>query len=82
MDSLISISTTVAYIFSTARLFLPEESSAQMIFGASYFDMIGMILSFVLVGKYIEERAKHRTQDALRKLQSLAQRAQVRSRAR
>lgn len=79
MDTLISISTTVAYLFSTARLFLPEGSSAQAIFGASYFDMIGMILSFVLVGKYIEERAKHRTQDALRKLQSLApERAQVR----
>ncbi|MDO5035658.1 MAG: heavy metal translocating P-type ATPase [Porphyromonas sp.] len=79
MDVLISLSTSVAYFFSFSRLFFEEGSPADQLFGTSYFDIVGMIFSFVLLGKYIEERAKQQTQDALHKLIGLApERALVR----
>ncbi|MDO5017064.1 MAG: heavy metal translocating P-type ATPase [Porphyromonas sp.] len=71
MDTLISLSTLTAYLFSLVRyvvLGTPEEGG---LFGNSYFDVVGMIISFVLLGRYIEERAKYRTNDALRKLMAL-----------
>lgn len=71
MDTLISMSTSVAFVFSFVRyivLGIPEEGD---LFGNSYFDVVGMIVTFVLLGRYIEERAKHRTNEARRQLMSL-----------
>lgn len=71
MDSLISLSTTVAFFFSLIRLITARDVVLSGLFGNSYFDVVGMILGFVLLGKFIEERAKFHTQDALRSLMSL-----------
>lgn len=59
MDTLISMSTMVAFV-------------ASLVGYGHYLDVVGMIVSFVLLGRYIEERAKYRTNDALRQLLSLA----------
>lgn len=72
MDTFISMSTTVAYFFSLARFVSISLGSSSILWGSSYFDVIGMIMSFVLLGKLLEERAKARTNDALKKLMSLA----------
>ena len=71
MDTLIAISTTVAFVYSTIRFIFVEEP-AQVGLMHTYFDVIGMIMTFILLGRYIEERAKRRTTDSLRKLMSLA----------
>lgn len=71
MDTLIAISTTVAFLYSTIRFVFVEEP-AQVGLMHTYFDVIGMIMTFILLGRYIEERAKRRTTDSLRKLMSLA----------
>lgn len=71
MDTLIAISTTVAFLYSTIRFIFVEEP-AQVGLMHTYFDVIGMIMTFILLGRYIEERAKRRTTDSLRKLMSLA----------
>lgn len=72
MDTLISMSTLTAYLFSLVRYVLLGMPESGGLFGNSYFDVVGMIITFVLLGRYIEERAKYRTNDALRKLISLA----------
>ncbi len=72
MDTLISMSITVAYVFSLVRLISLGNDSVSDVFRSSYFDVVGMIIMFVLLGKLLEERAKVRTNDALRKLISLA----------
>lgn len=72
MDTLISMSITVAYTFSLVRYFTARDAQLQGIFGNSYFDVIGMIMTFVLLGKFIEERAKKETTESLRKLMALA----------
>ncbi len=71
MDTLISMSTTVAYFFSIIRLVYSVVGQSDLL-GSSYFDVVGMIMTFVLLGKLLEERAKDRTNDALKKLVSLA----------
>lgn len=71
MDTLISMSTTVAYFFSIIRLVYSVIGQSDLL-GSSYFDVVGMIMTFVLLGKLLEERAKDRTNDALKKLVSLA----------
>lgn len=69
MDTLISMSVTVAYFYSVVHLSMGETAGGGMM---SYFDVIGMIMTFVLLGRLIEDRAKYKTSDALRKLMSLA----------
>lgn len=71
MDTLIAISTTVAFVYSTIRFIFVEEPP-QVGLMHTYFDVMGMIMTFILLGRYIEERAKRRTTDSIRKLMSLA----------
>lgn len=71
MDTLIALSTTVAFVYSTIRFIFVEEPP-QVGLMHTYFDVIGMIMTFILLGRYIEERAKRRTTDSIRKLMSLA----------
>lgn len=71
MDTLIAMSTTVAFVYSTIRFIFVEEP-AHVGLMHTYFDVIGMIMTFILLGRYIEERAKRRTTDSIRKLMSLA----------
>lgn len=73
MDTLIAMSTTVAFLYSAVRFIFTSEP-AEMGLMHTYFDVIGMIMTFILVGSYIEERAKLRTTDSLRRLMSLAPR--------
>lgn len=68
MDTLISMSISVAYFFSLYRLFSLGDETLSSVFRYSYFDVVGMIMSFVLLGKLLEEQAKSRTTDSLRRL--------------
>lgn len=72
MDTLISMSILVAYLFSFTRYVVLKRVEQGGLFGNSYFEVVGMVMSFVLLGRYIEERAKHKTNDALRQLIALA----------
>lgn len=64
MDSLVSIGTLAAYIYSLAVLVTGR--------GALYFESAGFVLVFILLGKYLETVTKGRTSAALKKLISLA----------
>lgn len=68
-----TIGALTAYLFSLVRYVLLGIPESGGFFGNSYFSVnLGMIITFVLLSRYIEERAKYRTNDALRKLISLA----------
>ncbi len=68
MDSLIAIGTLVAFLYSVfiylGTLFYPEQVSSAHV----YFESAGFILIFIALGKYLEERAKGRTGNAIKKL--------------
>lgn len=67
MDTLVVIGTTVAYLFSTAMIFLTPVNAAM-----PYFDVSAIIIALVLLGRYLEARAKAGTGDAIKKLIGLS----------
>lgn len=72
MDTLVALSTGISFLFSTFNTFWGESYwGAQGIEWHTYFDASVMIITFVLTGRLMEERAKHSTASAIRDLMSL-----------
>jgi len=71
MDSLVALSTTASLLMGLYYTGLTLSSDGMMHMMLS-FDSAGMIITLVSVGKYMEARSKHSTNDSLRKLLSLA----------
>jgi Cu+-exporting ATPase len=67
MDVLVAMGTSTAYLYSL-YLFLDLGSAAQ---GQLYFEASAVIITLVLVGKYLEARAKRGTTAAIRQLMDL-----------
>jgi Cu2+-exporting ATPase len=68
MDTLVALSTGVAFIFSSFNTFFPEFWHARGLHPHVYFEATAVIIFFILLGKLMEERAKSNTSDALKKL--------------
>ena len=68
MDLLVAISTSAAYALSLYLWWAHQDQS-----GAPhlYFESISMVLSLVLIGKYLEHKAKRPTTEALLTLENL-----------
>lgn len=64
MDTLVALGSTTAYLYSCAILF---SNSAQHL----YFETSALIITLILVGKYLETRAKSQTSSAIRALMDL-----------
>jgi len=65
MDTLISVGTTAAYLYSVA-IMVTKPMADQ------YFETAAVLITFVLAGKYLEMNAKGKTGEAIRKLMDLA----------
>ncbi|MDO4692453.1 MAG: heavy metal translocating P-type ATPase [Porphyromonadaceae bacterium] len=78
MDTLVAISTGIAYLYSTFNLFLPEVLRSMGEEPHLYFEAPAMIIAFVLLGKFLEERAKGNTTQAIKKLIGLQPKEVVR----
>ncbi len=73
MDTLVAMSTGVSFLFSTFNTFWGEQFwGSRGISWNTYFDASVMIITFVLTGKLMEERAKKGTASAIRALMGLA----------
>lgn len=69
MDLLVALGTSAAYFLSLGLLlFTPAEHRDHL---HLYFESSSVIITLVLLGKWLEERAKRRTADAIRALQKL-----------
>ena len=66
MDTLVSVSTGVAWLYSFGLLLFPQK------FAHVYFEASVMILGFINLGKFLELKAKQRSSLALEKLLDLA----------
>lgn len=71
MDSLVAVSTGIAYVFSLFNLLWPNFWLQQGITPHLYFESASMIIAFILVGRALEARAKQKTTLAIRKLMGL-----------
>lgn len=80
MDSLIAIGTSTAYFYSLVNFlsYLYKNNSLLGLTGKIpeiYFETAAFLITFVLLGKYLEMRAKARTSDAIKRLMGLQARA-------
>lgn len=72
MDTLVAMSTGISFLFSAYNTFLGEQTwGSRGIEWNTYYDASVMIITFVLTGKLMEERAKSSTASAIRALMGL-----------
>ncbi len=79
MDVLVALGTTIAFLFSLWITFLPvvrgdwtSHESVAINNGMPYFETCAMLITFVLLGKILETRAKGATNQAIESLMNLA----------
>ncbi len=65
MDTLVSMSSLVAYFYSILMLFIYRDHLHSV---HVYFEPAGMIIAFILLGKTLEERARYQASVSLRRL--------------
>ena len=68
MDTLVATSTAIAYTFSLFNLLFPEFWEEKGIESHLYFESASAIISFILLGRLLEARAKRKTSKSIRKL--------------
>jgi P-type Cu+ transporter len=72
MSTLVSVGTSAAYLFSVAVTLWPHAFPQH---GAmTYFDVSAVVITLVVLGRWLEARARGRTSEAIRRLVSLAPR--------
>lgn len=68
MDTLVAVSTGIAYTFSVFNLLFPDFWLSRGIKPHIYFEAASVIIAFILLGRLLEERAKQNTSTAIKKL--------------
>ncbi|HEY9047256.1 MAG TPA: heavy metal translocating P-type ATPase [Ohtaekwangia sp.] len=71
MDTLVALSTGIAFLFSLFNTFFPEFWHARGLHPHVYFEAAAVVIAFISLGKLLEERAKVGTSYAIRKLMGL-----------
>ena len=71
MDTLVALSVGISFLFSLFNLVFPSFWTSRGLEAGLYFESSVMITAFVLLGRWLEERAKHGTTASLRALKQL-----------
>lgn len=71
MDTLVALSTGIAFLFSLFNTFFPEFWHNRGIHAHVYYEAAAVVIAFISLGKLLEERAKSNTGSAIKKLMGL-----------
>lgn len=71
MDTLVALSTGIAYIFSVFNMVFADFWTKRGLEAHVYFEAAAVIIAFILLGKLLEEKAKGNTSSAIKKLMGL-----------
>ncbi len=71
MDTLVALSTGIAYLFSVFNTLFPQVWERQGLAAHVWFEAAAVIIAFILIGRFLEEKAKANTSSAIRKLMGL-----------
>jgi Cu2+-exporting ATPase len=71
MDTLVALSTGIAYIFSVFNMVAPDFWHKRGLHAHVYFEAAAVVIAFILLGKLLEEKAKGNTSSAIKKLMGL-----------
>ncbi len=68
MNTLVALGTGTAYVYSLFPTFFPQWFRAQNLAPDVYYEVAAMVVTLVLLGKFLEHRAKGKTSAAIRQL--------------
>ena len=71
MNTLIAVGTSAAYAYSVAAILFPSLFAAEGLMPDIYFDTGAIIIGLILLGRFLEARAKGQTSEAIKKLMGL-----------
>ena len=71
MDTLVALSTGIAFLFSLFNTLYPSFWLQRGLMPHVYYEAVAVIVTFILLGKLLEERAKSSTSSAIKKLMGL-----------
>ncbi|WP_336837521.1 heavy metal translocating P-type ATPase [Sphingobacterium siyangense] len=71
MDTLVALSTGIAYLFSVFNMLFAEFWHQRGLHAHVYFEAASVVIAFILLGKLLEEKAKGNTSSAIKKLMGL-----------
>ncbi len=71
MDTLVALGTGAAFLFSTFNTIFPGILRSRGLEPHVYFEAAAVIISFISLGRFLEERAKSRASSAIKKLMNL-----------
>lgn len=71
MDTLIAMGTGIAYLFSVFNTLYPQFWERHGLHADVYFEASAVVITFILLGKVLEEKAKANTSSAIKKLMGL-----------
>ena len=71
MDTLVALSVGISFLFSLFNVMFPSFWASHGLKAGLYFESSVMITAFILLGRWLEERAKHGTTASLRALKQL-----------
>lgn len=78
MDTLVALSTGIAYLFSVFNTLYPEFWTNRGLEAHVYFEAASVVIAFILLGRLLEENAKLNTSEAIKKLMSLQPKSVIR----
>lgn len=71
MDTLVALSTGIAFLFSAFNTFFPEFWHSRGLHAHVYYEAAAVVIAFISLGKLLEEKAKSNTSSAIKKLMGL-----------
>lgn len=71
MNTLVSIGTNAAYLYSAALTFFPTSIAPSGMETMTYYDTAAILMTLIVMGRWLEAKAKGRTSEAIKKLMGL-----------
>ncbi|MGB0429865.1 MAG: heavy metal translocating P-type ATPase [Bacteroidia bacterium] len=71
MDTLVALSTAIAFVYSFLNTVYPQLVESYGLNASVYYESAAVIIAFILLGKFFEERAKNQSGKAIQSLMSL-----------
>lgn len=71
MNTLIAVGTSAAYFYSVSAIFFPSFFAGEGLKPEIYFDTAAIIITLILLGRFLEAKARGQTSEAIKKLMGL-----------
>jgi len=71
MNTLVSVGTSAGYLYSVFVTFVPGLFAAEGLHTGVYFETVAILHTLIILGRFLEARARGRTSEAIKKLMGL-----------